>query len=120
MTKLFADVDEMRRSGFESVTIEIAESRNEMLKKLLASPLGDHIRSIEDAETTEASGGRLLGLDAVRMEIEELAPSSILFPYGYFPIWSSIGGNIIVYGLTQRQFLWATRFPGTLIQNTAG
>ena len=53
-----------------------------------------------------ASGGSLLNTAAIKNEICEYVPGTILFPYGYLPIWSSIGGNVLVYGLYNAAFSW--------------
>lgn len=96
MTELLADIDLMRSSGFDPSTIEDSEARNALILRFLASPIGDHIRSIEGAETISASGGCLLGSAAIKDEISEYDPSAFLFPRGFLPIWSSFGGNVVV------------------------
>lgn len=97
----------MAASGYEQATIDAALQRNAMVQRFLDSPLGQHLRSIEGADITEASDGRLLGTPAIREEIDELDPCALLFPHGYLPIWTSIGGNAIVYGLLEQTFFWA-------------
>jgi hypothetical protein len=107
MDELLVDIDRMTQAGFDPSTIDGAARRNELMKAVLASPLGDYIRSTAGKEISAASGGRLLGAEAIRREIEEFLPGAALFPAGYFPIWSSIGGNLIVYGLKEAAFYWA-------------
>ena len=107
MSSLLVDLQQMRESGFDPSTIESSAKRNESVQLFLDSPIGDHLRSIENAESTSASDGNLMTADDVKLEIEELAPSQILFPLGFCPIWSSLGGNVIVYSLEHNAFYWA-------------
>lgn len=107
MFDLLVEIEPMAAAGFEQSTIDAAIQRNIMVERFLASPLGPHLRSIEGADISEASGGRLLGTSAIKSEIDEYDPCSLLFPLGYLPIWTSIGGNAIVYGLDEGAFFWA-------------
>ena len=106
---LLTDTASMRSSGFDPSTIEEAEARNRMIDAFLKSPIGDHLRSTEGKEIEIASGGRLLGADAIKDEVTECEPGAFLLPRGYIPVWSSIGGNLVVYGLEAGHFYWADR-----------
>ncbi len=107
MTELFVDIEEMIASGYESVTVEAATQRNDLIRALLTSPLGAHLRSTSGQDGKPASGGWLLGAAAIKDDIEEYAPGAVLFPFGYLPVWSSGGGNLVVYGLKEDAFFWA-------------
>ena len=107
MFDLLVDTEPMIASGYEQATIDAAIQRNTMVERFSASALGQHLRSMEGSDISEASGGRLLGTPAIKEEIDELDPCALLFPYGYLPVWTSIGGNAIVYGLNEQAFFWA-------------
>lgn len=107
MFDLLVETEPMVASGYEKATIDAAIQRNTMVERFLASPLGQHLRSIEGADIVEASGGRLLWTPAINEEIDEFDPCALLFPHGYLPIWTSIGGNAIVYCLNEAAFFWA-------------
>ena len=46
-------------------------------------------------------------LDAIRREIQELAPGTRLFPYGYMPFATSIGGNAVCFHAPTGGVVWA-------------
>ena len=106
MSKLLTDTSGYREAGFEQATIDVAEARNEMVRQFLESPIGDHLQSMEERDSLDASGGTLLNIASIHEEITNSAPGTIVFPLGYLPIWSSIGGNIVVYSVLNETFYW--------------
>jgi len=105
MSELLDDTDAMRESGFDPVTIDHCQSRNELIERFLSSPIGEHLRSVDGQEDRFVSGGGLLGSRSIREQISELLPGAVLFPRGYLPIWGC-DGNTILYGLEQQRFYW--------------
>lgn len=77
-----------------------------MVRQFLASPLAEHLKLIDDSNSEDASGGTLLNTESIKEEIENLAPGALIFPFGYLPLWSSVGGNQVVYGLREAAFYW--------------
>ena len=106
MSKLLVDTSGYCEAGYEQASIDAVEARNAMVRQFLASPLADHLLSMEDSELLDASGGTLLDVASIREEISSRAPGAIIFPLGYMPIWTSIGGNVVVYGVRERAFYW--------------
>ena len=106
MSKLLTDTSGYREAGYEQATIDVAEARNEMVRQFLESPMGGHLLSMEECDSLDASGGTLLNTESIHEEISNGAPGSIVFPLGYLPVWSSIGGNIVVYGIREETFYW--------------
>ena len=98
----------MKANGYDSFIINESEQYNEMVDKFYASPIGNHLKSVENCDVESASGGQLLNCEAITEEIRNLVPGSILFQYGYLPVWSSIGGNALVYSINDKNFIGQT------------
>jgi hypothetical protein len=108
MQNLYQDMSTFAASGFEPQMIDEARRWNERIDAFMASPLGCHLRSVDTVATPNESGGYLLGTKDIQDEIQPgAAPCGYLFPYGYLPVWSSIGGNVVVYCLGDGSFYWA-------------
>jgi hypothetical protein len=101
------DVDTMRASGYDPSIIAEHETFNERLEPFIAHPqIGRYLGNLTPQEVFGASGVRVLPLDAIREEIQELAPGASLFPYGYLPIATSIGGNAICLHAPTGRVVW--------------
>jgi len=98
----------MRASGYDPSVIEEHEAFNERLQRFMAHPqFGRYLRALTPVEVFAASGVRVLPLDSIREEIQELAPGARLFPHGYMPFATSIGGNAICFHAPTGCVVWA-------------
>ena len=107
-SRLGYDVVSMRASGYDPAIIEQHEAFNERLERFIAHPqFGRYLAALTPTEVFGASGVRVLSLDAIREEIQELAPGARLFPHGYMPFATSVGGNAICFHAPTGQVVWA-------------
>ena len=107
-SRLGYDVVSMRASGYDPSVIDEHEAFNKRLEPFIAHPqFGRYLSALTPNEVFGASGVRVLPLDAIREEIQELAPGARLFPYGYMPFATSIGGNAICFHAPTGQVVWA-------------
>ncbi len=107
-SQLGYDVASMRAGGHDPAIIREHEAFNERLELLIAHPqFGRYLGSLTPEGMYEASGVRVLPLDAIREEIQELAPGTRIFPYGYMPFATSIGGNAICFHAPTGDVVWA-------------
>jgi hypothetical protein len=107
-SRLGYDVVSMRASGYDPSVIEEHEAFNERLERFIAHPqFGRYLAALTPTEVFGASGVRVLSLDAIREEIQELAPGARLFPHGYMPFATSVGGNAICFHAPTGQVVWA-------------
>jgi len=98
----------MRSNGYDPSIIAEHEAFNEYLELFIAHPqFGDYLRSLTPSEVYGASGVRVLPLDAIREEIQQLAPGTRLLPYGYMPLATSIGGNALCFHVLTGRVVWA-------------
>jgi hypothetical protein len=114
-SRLGYDVGLMRQNGFDPSIIEEHRAFNNKLESILGhAELCEYLSNLTPENVYLASGVRVLTLDAIKKEIQQLAPSSILLPYGYFPIASSIGGNVVCFHAPTNRLVWAdhTSFSG--------
>jgi hypothetical protein len=107
-SRLGYDVVSMRTSAYDPSVVEEHEAFNDRLEQFIAHPqFGRYLRALTPNEVFGASGVGVLPLDAIREEIQELAPGTRLFPYGYMPFATSIGGNAICFHAPTGQVVWA-------------
>jgi len=107
-SRLGYDVVSMRASGYDPSIIEQHEAFNERLERFIAHPqFGWYLAALTPTEVFGASGVRVLPLAAIREEIQELAPGARLFPHGYMPFATSVGGNTICFHAPTGQVVWA-------------
>jgi hypothetical protein len=107
-SRLGYDLASMRDSGYDSSVIEEHAAFNERLEPFIGHPqFGRYLNALTPKEVFLASGVRVLPLDAIREEIQELAPGARLFPYGYMPFAASIGGNAICFHAPTGRVVWA-------------
>lgn len=85
------------KSGSQSVTIG-DEALICLSDFLVQSDIADYLRHCLPQEVLEASGIRLLPLDAIVQEMNEgVAPGGYIRPFGYLVVATSIGGNAICF-----------------------
>ena len=107
-SRLGYDVVSMRTSGYDLSVIAEHEVFNERLEQFIAHPqFGRYLGDLTPQDVFGASGVRVLPLDAIRQEIQELAPGARLFPHGYMPIATSIGGNAVCFHAPTGRVVWA-------------
>jgi hypothetical protein len=106
--QLSYDLTEMEDRGFDSVLIAQHRRFNKMIDQFVGhSAFGEYLASATPQEMYLASGVRVLTLSRIFQEITELAPTTYLFPLGYTPFASSIGGNAICFDLNSNRVVWA-------------
>jgi hypothetical protein len=92
------DVVAMRRRGYDPSIIEKHAALSQHLEPFITHPqFGRYLRALTPTEGYVASGVCVLSLNAIRQEIYELAPGAYLFPHGYMPFASSLGGDAICF-----------------------
>jgi hypothetical protein len=102
------DTAPMRSGGYDPSIVAEHEVFNDRLDVCLADPqFGEYLRTLTPLEVYAASGVRVLSLDAIRTEIQELAPGVLLFPQGYVPFATSIGGNAVCFHAPTGRVVWA-------------
>jgi hypothetical protein len=98
----------MRRNGYDPSIIEEHQTFNDRLEVFLAHPLvGEYLSSLTPQQVYQSSGVRVLPLAAIKDEIQQLAPGALLFPLGYLPFATSIGGNAICFHVPTGRVVWA-------------
>src|SRR6185312_4709640 len=91
-SRLGYDISSMQQNGFDSSVIEEHQAFNDKLEAILGnSEILEYLSDLTPEDIYMASGVRVLTIDAIKEEIQQLAPSALLFPFGYLPIASSIG-----------------------------
>jgi len=107
-SRLGYDLVSMRTFGHDPSVIAEHEAFNQRLEQFIAHPqFGRYLGDLTPQDVFGASGVRVLPLDAIRQEIQELAPGARLFPHGYMPIATSIGGNAICFHAPTGRVVWA-------------
>ena len=108
MSLLYIDISEFENKGYEKNTLDSAKIWNKRIDSLFQSTLGAHLNSIDNRNGEAASGGTILSAAQIFGEIQPgSAPNGFIFEYGYLPIWTSVGGNSLVYSLSDGFFYWA-------------
>ncbi len=109
--KLGSDAAAMRSSGYDPSIIAEHETFNERLEPFIAHPqFGEYLATLTPKELYVASGVRVLPLESIRDEIQQLAPGARIFPHGYMPFGRSIGGNAICFHHPSARVIWADHF----------
>ncbi len=98
----------MRSSGFDPSIIAEHEAFNEQLEMVIGhTQFGKYLANLTPQEVYAASGVRVLSLAAIRAEIQENAPGTRIFPHGYLPFATSIGGNAVCFHVPTGRVVWA-------------
>ena len=109
--KLGHDVVAMRSNGYDPSILSELEAFNEQLDTFIAHPrFGEYLATLTPRELYIASGVRVLPLDSIRDEIQQLAPGASIFPHGYMPFARSIGGNALCFHEASSRVIWAEHF----------
>jgi hypothetical protein len=107
-SRLGYDIGSMQQNGFDPSIIEEHQAFNDKLEASLIHPdVSKYLSNLTTENIYTASGVRVLTIDAIKEEIQQLAPSSFLFQYGYLPIASSIGGNVVCLHVPTNRVVWA-------------
>jgi hypothetical protein len=107
-SRLGHDIALMRSRGFDPSIIAEHEAFNESLELFIAHPqFGEYLRSLTPSDMYGASGVRVLPLDAIREEIQQLAPGTRLLTHGFMPFATSIGGNAVCFHVGTGRVVWA-------------
>lgn len=107
-SRLGYDLGSMRASGCDPSNIAEREAFNAQLERFIAHPqFGHYLGTLTPHAVFGASGIRVLSLEAIRQEIQELAPGAYLFPHGYMPFATSVGGNTVCFHAPTGRVVWA-------------
>ena len=102
------DIASMQQNGFDPSIVREHQGFNDKLESAFRHPdVSEYLSDLTAENIYFASGVRVLTLDSIKQEIQQLEPGALLFQYGYLPIASSIGGNIICFHLPTNQVVWA-------------
>jgi hypothetical protein len=101
------DINELRARGYDPSSIDEAIQWNARWQGLLASAMAPFLTYGDPDELWRSPGTPLLDLDTIARKVEELVPDAILFEFGFLPIWTSTGGNVIAYHPASQAFYWA-------------
>src|SRR4030095_8663868 len=96
---VFKDIDQLCASGYDPSSVDEAAQWNAQWQAFLASPIGPFLSSGDPPELWKHPNGPLLDMDSIARNAHELVPDGVLFKFGFLPIWTSIGGNVIAYHL---------------------
>jgi len=112
---VFKNIDQLRASGYDQSSVDEAAQWNAQWEAVLASPIGSFLSSGDSQELWKRPGAPLLDIDSIARNAKELVPDAVLFKFGFLPIWTSIGGNVIAYHPDTQAFYWAdhSRIFGT-------
>ena len=107
-SRLGYDIGSMQQNGFDPSIIEEHQTFNDRLEAAISHPdVSEYLTGLTTENVYSASGVRVLTIDSIKEEIQQLAPSSFLFQYGYLPIASSIGGNVVYLHMPTNRVIWA-------------
>lgn len=120
---VFKDIKQLRALGYDPSSVEEAVRWNEQWEAFLASPIGPFLSTGDPQELWKRPGIALLDMDTLARNAQELVPDAVLFKFGFLPVWTSVGGNVIAYHPDTKAFYWADhdRILGTetvLLPNT--
>jgi len=103
---VFKDINQLRASGYDPSTIQEAVRWNEQWEAFLASPIGPFLSNGDPQELWKCQVP-LLDTDTLARNAQDLVPDAVLFKFGYLPVWTSVGGNVIAYHPDKKAFYWA-------------
>jgi hypothetical protein len=107
-SRLGYDIDSMQQNGFDPSIIDEHKAFNDQLEAIFDHPeLFEYLSTLTPEETYMASGITVLTVDAIKNEIQQFAPGALLFSYGFLPLASSVGGNIISFHKPTNRIVWA-------------
>jgi hypothetical protein len=101
------DINELRTRGYDSSSIENAIEWNQRWEGFMASPVAPFLSYGDPKELWKRPSTPLLDMDSIARNVQELVPDAVLFKFGFLPVWTSIGGNVIAYHPETRAFYWA-------------
>jgi len=73
----------------------------------LSSPIAPYLRYGDSQKLWKHPEGPMLDLDSIARSVQELAPHAVLFKFGFLPVWTSIGANVVAYHPETEAFYWA-------------
>jgi hypothetical protein len=102
------DIASMQQNGFDPSIVGEHQAFNVKLEAAFRHPdVSEYLSDLTTENIYLASGVRVLTIDSIKEEIQQLEPGALLFRYGYLPIARSIGGNIICFHLLTNEVVWA-------------
>ena len=104
---VFSDIDKLRAAGSDPSVIQEATEWNRKWKMFLASPIGPYLDYGDPEELWKRPEGPLLSFECVSQNALGSPPCSTLFEFGFLPVWTSHGGNVVAYHPDTQAFYWA-------------
>lgn len=104
---IFKNISELRASGYDPSSLAEALRWNEQWEALLASPIAPFLSAGDPQELWKRPETPLLDMTTLARNVQNLVPDALLFKFGFLPLWSSIGGNVIAYHPGTQAFYWA-------------
>jgi hypothetical protein len=106
--RLGYDLGGMRANGYDASVVKEHEAFNSGLEDFITHRhFGTYLERLTPREVFFASGVRVLPIDAIQREIQELAPGALLFRFGYMPFATSITGNAMCFHAPSNGVVWA-------------
>ena len=105
---VFKDIKELQERGYDSASIEEATEWNARWNFILESPISKFLAEGDSQVLWENPEFPLIDINTIARCVQgESCPDNVLFKFGFLPIWTSIGGNLIAYHPETSAFYWA-------------
>ncbi len=101
------DIDVLKEMGCELAVIQKAEAWNTKWKAFLACPMGPHLAYGDPDPLWKRQDGPKVSLDWIAQNAQGSAPYTVLFEFGFLPVSTTRGGNVIAYHPETQAFYWA-------------
>lgn len=104
---VFNDIDALREMGCATSIIDEATEWNAKWRAFLACPMGPYLAYGDPEALWRRPAGPMVSLDSIAQHAQGSAPYTVLFKFGFLPVWTSAGGNVIAFHPETRAFYWA-------------
>lgn len=101
------DISQLRASGYDPSSVEAAIRWNEQWEVFLASLIGPFLSAGDPQELWKRPEVPLLDMETLARNAQDLIPDAVLFKFGFLPVWTSVGGNVVAYHPDTKAFYWA-------------
>ncbi len=101
------NIDALQELGAAPSILEEATQWNIKWKASLASPMGPYLAYGDPQVLWKRPDGPLVSLESIAQRVSGSPPDSILFNFGFLPVWASGGGNVIAFHPETQAFYWA-------------
>ncbi len=104
---VFNNIDALREMGCSPSILEEATQWNIKWKAFLAGPMGPYLAYGDPEVLWKRRDGPLVSIDCIAQRVLGSPADSVLFKFGFLPIWTSRGGNVIAFHPETQAFYWA-------------